>query len=215
MRVCKGYPLLLWNVDAFVLCPTFIFSLNTSPGRALGWAMKICKKLEWTPLALLCFRGEVRPSMLQGSVRTLARPRTPNSELQTGVKGNPRYFLLWQKCHYPCVCAKDIRVLFLLSQMEQISLFGKGDLSITESVMNSVCVCCSLSASFCFRDGEGRTKVVWGYEQKHRTADAWVWLYVCVCVCVLGVASNVRIFFWLTQGRLLWCHETRFVYPIR
>ena len=52
---------------------------------------------------------------------------------------------------------------------------------------------------------EGQTKVVWGYDQKHRAAVAWVWLYVCVCVCVLGVASNVCTFFWMTQVKLLLC----------
>ena len=38
------------------------------------------------------------------------------------------------------VCVQRTSASFFLSQMEQISLFGKGDLSITESGMNSVCV---------------------------------------------------------------------------
>ena len=43
---------------------------------------------------------------------------------------------------------------------------------------------------------EGRTKEIWGYEQKHRTADAWVWLYVCVCVCWVSRLTFVYSFEW-------------------
>ena len=39
-----------------------------------------------------------------------------------------------------CVCVQRTSASCFLSQIEQISLFGKGDLSITESGMNSVCV---------------------------------------------------------------------------
>jgi len=43
---------------------------------------------------------------------------------------------------------------------------------------------------------EVRPKAVWGYEQKHRTADAWVWSYVCVCVCWVSRLTFVYSFEW-------------------
>ena len=65
-----------------------------------------------------------------------------------------------------CVCVQRTSASCFLSQMEQISLFGKGDLSMTERDMNR--------------------------NTELRTLESGC---TCACVCVLGVASTVRIFF--------------------
>ena len=95
------------------------------------------------------------------------------------------------------VCVQRTSASCFLSQMEQISLFGKGDLSITESGMNSVCVCVVHSRHpFAFEMAKVGRKY---FEDMNRNTELRTLesgcTCACVCVCVLGVASNVRIFF--------------------